>query len=49
MGDNRDQSYDSRFWGPVRLVDIKRLALVIYWSRGGEHWVRWDRLGRLAF
>ena len=49
MGDNRDESYDSRFWGPVPLEDIKGLAMVIYWSWGGEHWVRWDRLGRLVF
>jgi signal peptidase I len=48
MGDNRDESYDSRFWGPVPVEDIKGLALVIYWSWGGEHWVRWGRLGRLV-
>jgi signal peptidase I len=48
MGDNRDESYDSRFWGPVPIQDIKGLAMVIYWSWGGEHWVRWDRLGRLV-
>jgi len=48
MGDNRDQSYDSRFWGPVPIGDIKGLALVIYWSWGGDHWVRWDRIGRLV-
>ncbi len=49
MGDNRDESYDSRFWGPVPIQDIKGLAMVIYWSWGGERWVRWDRLGRLVF
>jgi signal peptidase I len=49
MGDNRDESYDSRFWGSVPMEDIKGLAMVIYWSWGGEHWVRWDRLGRLVF
>jgi len=49
MGDNRDESYDSRFWGSVPLEDVKGLAMVIYWSWGGEHWVRWDRLGRLVF
>jgi signal peptidase I len=49
MGDNRDESYDSRFWGPVPIQDIKGLAMVIYWSWGGEHYVRWDRLGRLVF
>jgi signal peptidase I len=48
MGDNRDQSYDSRFWGPVPMNDIKGLAMVIYWSWGGPRWVRWDRLGRIV-
>jgi signal peptidase I len=50
MGDNRDQSYDSRFWGPVPIADIKGQALVIYWSWDGpDRWVRWDRLGRLVY
>ena len=50
MGDNRDQSYDSRFWGPVPIADIKGQALVIYWSWDGpDRWVRWERLGRLVY
>jgi signal peptidase I len=50
MGDNRDQSYDSRFWGAVPMSDIKGQALVIYWSWDGpDRWVRWDRLGRLVY
>jgi signal peptidase I len=50
MGDNRDQSYDSRFWGAVPIEDIKGLALVIYWSwNGPDRWVRTDRLGRLVY
>ena len=49
MGDNRDESYDGRFWGPVPLDDVKGLAMVIYWSWGGDQWVRWDRIGRLVF
>ena len=48
MGDNRDQSLDSRYWGPVPVGDIKGLALVIYWSWGGPNWVRWTRLARLV-
>ncbi len=35
MGDNRDQSYDSRGWGPVALSDIKGQAFMIYWSMDG--------------
>jgi signal peptidase I len=36
MGDNRDQSYDSRFWGTLPGHLLKGRALFIYWSNGGE-------------
>lgn len=32
MGDNRDSSYDSRFWGAVPASNVKGRALFIYWS-----------------
>ncbi|MDP6777903.1 MAG: signal peptidase I [Candidatus Latescibacteria bacterium] len=52
MGDNRDNSSDSRFWGPVPLGKIKAHPLLIYFSVDGTAplWnpirkIRWGRLG----
>jgi signal peptidase I len=38
MGDNRDNSHDSRFWGPVPEEFVKGRAVLVYWSvsSGGE-------------
>lgn len=36
MGDNRDRSNDSRFWGTVPSHFIKGRAFLIYWSYGGQ-------------
>jgi len=51
MGDNRDQSYDSRFWGEVDMSEIKGKAFIIYWSWDNENTalgkIRWKRIGKL--
>jgi signal peptidase I len=50
MGDNRDRSYDSRFWGPVEIDKIKGKAFLIYWSWDRQHhWPRFDRIGDLIY
>jgi len=50
MGDNRDQSLDSRFWGYVREEKIRGKAFRVYWSWNGQgnwtEWVRWERFGK---
>jgi len=47
MGDNRDNSQDSRYWGFVKREKIKGKAFLIYWSWDSDrHWLRWWRLGK---
>jgi signal peptidase I len=47
LGDNRDQSYDSRYWGFAGEEAVKGKATFIYWSRNSRvDWMpRWERFG----
>ncbi|HOK53413.1 MAG TPA: signal peptidase I, partial [Armatimonadota bacterium] len=40
MGDNRNHSSDSRFWGPVHEDRIQGRALFVFWPINRIHWVR---------
>ncbi len=48
MGDNRQNSSDSRVWGPVPLENIKGKALFIWWSTSDPTGTRWPRIGEIV-
>ena len=49
MGDNRDESSDSRVWGFVPYAYLKGKAFLIYWSWDSENFgVRWRRIGDIV-
>jgi signal peptidase I len=53
MGDNRDQSYDGRYWGFLPRRNVRGAPLIIYYSYDPDSWrplpflsaIRWGRLG----
>jgi signal peptidase I len=53
MGDNRDQSYDGRYWGFLPRRNIRGAPLIIYYSYDPDSWrplpflsaIRWGRFG----
>ncbi len=48
MGDNRDESNDSRYWGFVDVSAVKGKAFMIYWSWDRDDFdVRWNRIGHI--
>ena len=50
MGDNRDNSQDSRYWGCLKREHIRGKAFIIYWSwNGDDGWLRWRRLGKIIW
>ncbi len=58
MGDNRNDSSDSRAWGPVPIDRIKGQAFMVYWSfrditdekfQNAKLWEFWKMIGNIRF
>ncbi|MCP4604899.1 MAG: signal peptidase I [Proteobacteria bacterium] len=47
LGDNTDNSNDSRYWGSVPFDNIKGRAMFIWWSNRRPHGFQWDRVGTI--
>ncbi|MFQ5881941.1 MAG: signal peptidase I [Candidatus Methylomirabilales bacterium] len=47
LGDNRDHSQDSRFWGFLDIHKVEGEAFIVYWSWDAEEVrPRWNRIGK---
>ena len=46
IGDNRDHSNDSRFWGSVPYANIVGKPWFVYFSWDDDYKIRWERIGR---
>lgn len=46
MGDNRDNSADSRFWGPVSYSQVVGTPWFIYFSWDENYSIKWNRIGK---
>lgn len=48
IGDNRENSNDSRFWGPINYKHVVGKPWFVYFSLDKDYKVRWERVGRFV-